>query len=124
MKYCALDFLRKELRTTTKDDGADNEDNEYESDGKELAFEANGANGGSSFFGNEGPADILNYLSDRVKQDDFSGERARRSNHSDGVNDWDGIEKRLRDNFPDRTDVTVFDIDGAEEEGYTKCKKI
>ena len=80
--------------------------------------------GGDGFVSNEVEADILNGLSDRVQKDDFGGETASFGDQGDRVDDRHSIEESLDEDFPDRSNVAIFDVDGAQKEGDTEGEKI
>lgn len=69
-------------------------------------------------------ADVLNGLGDGAKENNFCGDFAGGGDHGDGIDDWDGIEKSLDENVPDGSDIAIFDVDGAKQEGETKREKI
>ena len=73
---------------------------------------------------NKAIANILDDLSDWVKEEGFGGEVGSGSNHGDGVNDWDGVKEGLSGNIPYGSDVAIFDIDGAKEKGNAKGKAV
>lgn len=63
-------------------------------------------------------------LGDGVEKDDAGSEEASGGDHGNRVDDGDGIEKGLEKNFPDGTDVAIFDIDRAKKQGDAESKKI
>ena len=124
MRRATLDFLREKFGTATENNGADDKDDKNKSDGKKFAAETDETGGCDGFFGDEGPADVLDNLGDRVDKDDFGGERAGRSDHGDRVDDRNGVEESLGKDFPDGADVAVFNVNRAEEEGDAEGKKV
>lgn len=79
---------------------------------------------GDAGVGDEAPAGVLDDLSDGVEKNDAGGEEAGGGDHGDWIDDGDGIEKGLEKNFPDGTDVAIFDIDRAKKQGDAEGKKI
>lgn len=124
MRQATLDFLREKFGTATENDGADDKDDKNKSDGKKFATETDKTGGRDRFLGDEGPADVLDDLGDRVDKDDFGGERAGGGDHGNRIDDRDGVEEGLGKDFPDGTDVAVFDVDRAEKEGDAEGKKV
>lgn len=74
--------------------------------------------------GDEGVADVLDGLGDRVEEDDFRGEFGSVRDHRNRVDDRDGVKESLDENFPNRGDVAVFYINRAEEEGDAERENI
>lgn len=69
---------------------------------------------GDGLISDKAIADILDDLRNWVHQKNFGGGFGSGGNHSDGVNDGDSVKKCLNTNVPDGSDVTIFDVNGAE----------
>lgn len=74
--------------------------------------------------GDETKTDILNGLGDGTKEDNFSGDFAGGRDHGDWIDNRDGVEKSLNKDVPDGSDIAVFDIDRAKQEGETEGEEI
>lgn len=79
---------------------------------------------GDAGVGDEAPAGVLDDLGDRIEHDDAGGEHAGTCNHGNRIDDGDGVEKGLEEDFPDGADVAIFDIDGAKKQGDAEGEKI
>lgn len=74
--------------------------------------------------GDETEADVLDSLGDGAEEDDFGGDFTSGGDHSDWVDNRDGIEESLDENIPDGSDVAIFDVDRAKQESETERKEI
>lgn len=74
--------------------------------------------------GDETEADVLDSLGDGAEEDDFGGDFTSGGDHGDWVDNRDGIEESLDENIPDGSDVAIFDVDRAKQEGETEREKI
>lgn len=63
-------------------------------------------------------------LGDRIDQEDFGGEKAGVGNHSDRIDNRDGVKQGLNKDFPDRADIAIFDIERPQEEGDAESEEI
>ena len=79
-------------------------------------FFANIIPGSDGFWSDKAVADILDDLSDGVDEEYLGGGLTGGSDHGDRIDDRDGVEKSLCENVPDRGDIAILDVDGAEEE--------
>ena len=54
----------------------------------------------------------------------MGGKITIRSDHLDGVNDWNCIKKSLNKYFPNRLNIAVFDVNATKKKGETERQKI
>lgn len=119
-----LDFLRKEARAAPENQRTNDKNCEGKKDGENLAPGAVEAEIGDAGVGDEAPAGVLDDLGDGIEHDDAGGEHAGTCNHGNRIDDGDGVEKGLEEDFPDGADVAIFDIDGAKKQGDAEGEKV